>query len=116
MPFWTAISARTNYSTAKVAVVGLTKTLAKEWGTFNVCVNCMAFGYIETKLTQSFGHSGKKYRKGKMNNERMCFVDGVRTPNDRAHKNNGWERNRQVNPEDVEAFYRHRHPGGDAKR
>ena len=42
------------YSTAKAAVVGMTKTLAKEWGRYNVTVNCVAFGYIETRLTQSF--------------------------------------------------------------
>ncbi len=41
-----------NYSSAKAAVVGLTKTLAKEWGAFNVCVNTVAFGFIETRLTQ----------------------------------------------------------------
>lgn len=41
-----------NYSSAKAAVVGLTKTLAKEWGPFNVCVNTVAFGFIETRLTQ----------------------------------------------------------------
>lgn len=42
-----------NYSSAKAAVVGLTKTMAKEWGPFNVCVNCVAFGFIETRLTQA---------------------------------------------------------------
>ncbi|SFR10427.1 SDR family NAD(P)-dependent oxidoreductase [Desulfoscipio geothermicus] len=42
-----------NYSSAKAAVVGLTKTLAKEWGPFNVCVNTVAFGFIETRLTQA---------------------------------------------------------------
>jgi 3-oxoacyl-[acyl-carrier protein] reductase len=42
-----------NYSAAKSAVVGLTKTLAKEWGQFKVNVNAVAFGYIETRLTAS---------------------------------------------------------------
>jgi len=40
-----------NYSSGKSAVVGLTKTLAKEWGQFKVNVNAVAFGYIETRLT-----------------------------------------------------------------
>jgi len=40
-----------NYSAGKAAVVGLTKTLAKEWGQFKVNVNAVAFGYIETRLT-----------------------------------------------------------------
>ena len=42
-----------NYSSAKSAVLGLTKTLAKEWGRFKVNVNCVAFGYIETRLTEA---------------------------------------------------------------
>jgi 3-oxoacyl-[acyl-carrier protein] reductase len=42
-----------NYSAGKAAVVGLTKTLAKEWGQFKVNVNAVAFGYIETRLTAS---------------------------------------------------------------
>jgi 3-oxoacyl-[acyl-carrier protein] reductase len=40
-----------NYSSGKAAVVGLTKTLAKEWGQFKINVNAIAFGYIETRLT-----------------------------------------------------------------
>ncbi len=40
-----------NYSTAKAGIVGMTKTLAKEWGRFLVNVNAVAFGLIETRLT-----------------------------------------------------------------
>jgi len=40
-----------NYSAGKAAVVGLTKTLAKEWGQFKINVNAVAFGWIETRLT-----------------------------------------------------------------
>ncbi|UJA21678.1 SDR family oxidoreductase [Thermoleophilia bacterium SCSIO 60948] len=40
-----------NYSSAKAGVVGLTKTLAKEWGQFKVNVNAAAFGFIDTRLT-----------------------------------------------------------------
>jgi len=42
-----------NYAAGKNAVVGLTKTLAKEWGQFKINVNAVAFGYIETRLTAS---------------------------------------------------------------
>ena len=42
-----------NYSSAKAALIGLTKTLCKEWGAFNVNVNCIAFGWIETRLTKA---------------------------------------------------------------
>lgn len=40
-----------NYSSAKSGILGMTKTLAKEWGRLKVNVNCVAFGYIETRLT-----------------------------------------------------------------
>jgi 3-oxoacyl-[acyl-carrier protein] reductase len=42
-----------NYSSAKAGVVGLTKTIAKEWGQFKVNVNAVAFGFIDTRLTQA---------------------------------------------------------------
>jgi 3-oxoacyl-[acyl-carrier protein] reductase len=41
-----------NYSSAKSAVIGMTKSLAKEWGRYRTTVNCVAFGFIETRLTQ----------------------------------------------------------------
>jgi 3-oxoacyl-[acyl-carrier protein] reductase len=41
-----------NYAAAKAAVVGMTRTLSKEWGRYKVNVNCVAFGFIETRLTQ----------------------------------------------------------------
>lgn len=41
-----------NYAAAKSAVVGVTKTLAKEWGRLKVCVNCVGFGLIDTRLTR----------------------------------------------------------------
>lgn len=42
-----------NYSSAKAALVGLTKTMSKEWGRYKVNVNCVAYGFIETRLTQA---------------------------------------------------------------
>jgi 3-oxoacyl-[acyl-carrier protein] reductase len=44
---------QSNYSTAKAGIVGLTQTLAKEWGRMNVTVNCVAYGFIKTRLTSS---------------------------------------------------------------
>ncbi|WP_311270942.1 SDR family oxidoreductase [Sphingobium sp. WCS2017Hpa-17] len=47
-----------NYSAAKSALVGMTKTMSKEWGRSKVCVNCVAFGIIDTRLTQATSNSG----------------------------------------------------------
>ncbi|WP_171012634.1 MULTISPECIES: SDR family NAD(P)-dependent oxidoreductase [unclassified Sphingomonas] len=45
-----------NYASAKSAVIGMTRTLAKEWGRLKVCVNCVAFGFIETRLNLPGDH------------------------------------------------------------
>jgi len=59
------------YATGKAAIIGLTKTLAKEWGRYNVTVNCVAFGHIETRLTQPYSEApptirvdGREHRVG----------------------------------------------------
>jgi 3-oxoacyl-[acyl-carrier protein] reductase len=41
-----------NYSSAKAGLIGLTKTMSKEWGRYKVNVNCIPYGVIETRLTQ----------------------------------------------------------------
>ncbi|MFE4678267.1 SDR family NAD(P)-dependent oxidoreductase [Streptomyces sp. NPDC056721] len=42
-----------NYASAKAGVVGLTKTMAKEWGRYKVNVNAVAFGFILTRMTEA---------------------------------------------------------------
>src|SRR5579884_2733900 len=46
------------YSSAKAGVIGLSKTMAKEWGRYNVNVNAVGFGLIETRLTQPLTQEG----------------------------------------------------------
>ncbi len=59
-----------NYASGKAGVVGLTKTLAKEWGQFKINVNAVAFGFVETRLTAAkedattFEKDGQEIRLG----------------------------------------------------
>ncbi|MFI1337858.1 SDR family NAD(P)-dependent oxidoreductase [Streptomyces sp. NPDC020845] len=46
------------YASGKAGVVGLTKTLAKEWGRYQVTVNAVAFGLIATRLTEAPAGTG----------------------------------------------------------
>jgi 3-oxoacyl-[acyl-carrier protein] reductase len=52
-----------NYATAKAGLIGLTKTLAREWGPFKVNVNAVAFGFVETRLTASSDDGGEHFVK-----------------------------------------------------
>jgi 3-oxoacyl-[acyl-carrier protein] reductase len=54
---------QSGYSAGKAAIVGLTKTLAKEWGRYKVNVNCVAFGLIETRMTAPFEGKGPNIGK-----------------------------------------------------
>lgn len=54
-----------NYAAGKAGIIGLTKTLSKEWGQFNIQVNAVAFGFIETRLTQADDAGDFTEREGK---------------------------------------------------
>lgn len=54
-----------NYSAGKMGIVGVTKTMAKEWGRFNINVNAVAYGFIETRLTQAKEKQEVIEREGK---------------------------------------------------
>ena len=41
-----------NYATAKMGVIGMTKTIAREWGMYGIRCNAVAFGFIDTRLTR----------------------------------------------------------------
>ncbi|KAI8109673.1 hypothetical protein M9434_000953 [Picochlorum sp. BPE23] len=55
---------QTNYAAAKAGIVGLTKSLAKEWGSFNIRANCLVFGHIKTRLTQNMDKGASIQYKG----------------------------------------------------
>jgi 3-oxoacyl-[acyl-carrier protein] reductase len=53
-----------NYASGKSGVVGLTKTLAKEWGQFKINVNAVAFGFVDTRLTAAKENSNTFEKDG----------------------------------------------------
>jgi 3-oxoacyl-[acyl-carrier protein] reductase len=70
-----------NYAAGKAGLVGLTKTLAREWGPLKVNVNAVAFGFVETRLTASSDEGGETFRLGDV--EILLGIPGVmreRTP------------------------------------
>jgi 3-oxoacyl-[acyl-carrier protein] reductase len=42
-----------NYAAAKAGVLGITMSAAREWGRYGVNVNCVAFGLVETRMTET---------------------------------------------------------------
>jgi 3-oxoacyl-[acyl-carrier protein] reductase len=84
------------YSSGKAGVIGLTKTLAKEWGRYNVNVNAVGFGLIETRLVQpldgegaSMEMKGKQIRLGVQQStldsvKNACPLGRLGTPEDAA--------------------------------
>lgn len=82
------------YSAGKAGVIGLTKTLAKEWGRYNVNVNAVGFGLIETRLVQplnggSVKMRGKEIRLGVQQSlldlaKNTCPLGRLGTPEDAA--------------------------------
>ena len=59
------IAGQAGYSSGKAAIIGFTRTMAKEWGRYNVTVNAVGFGLIETRLTQALGPDAKIQVKGR---------------------------------------------------
>ncbi len=55
-----------NYAAGKMGIVGVTKTLAREWGRLNVNVNAVAYGFIETRLTAAKEGTGKAEVDGQL--------------------------------------------------
>ncbi len=90
-----------NYASGKAGVVGLTKTLAKEWGQFKINVNAVAFGYIETRLTatkdgeNTIEIGGEEVQLG---HPRPAALDGLDADPDRAPGHAGRGRGRGLLP------------------
>ncbi len=55
-----------NYAAAKAGVAGMTRALARELGSRNITVNCVAPGFIETDMTASLGEDQQKALLGQI--------------------------------------------------
>lgn len=68
-----------NYAASKAAIIGFTKALAKELAGRNICVNCVAPGFIDTKMTGALSDAQKEAALNEIPFKRMG------TPEDVAH-------------------------------
>jgi 3-oxoacyl-[acyl-carrier protein] reductase len=55
-----------NYSAAKAGMIGLTKSMAREFASRNITVNCVAPGYIVTEMTEALGEDVQQKMLGEI--------------------------------------------------
>lgn len=68
---------QTVYSASKAALIGLTKTLAREYASRGVTVNAVAPGYIDTDMTRNLPEDAKKFMLGQIPLGRIGSPDDV---------------------------------------
>jgi 3-oxoacyl-[acyl-carrier protein] reductase len=73
----TGNTGQTNYAAAKAGMVGFSKSLAREVGSRNITVNCVAPGFIETDLTASLSTEQKEALLGRIPLGRLGAPDDV---------------------------------------
>lgn len=56
----TGNAGQANYSASKAGIIGLTKTIAREYGSRNITANCIAPGYIKTPMTDQLAENVKQ--------------------------------------------------------
>lgn len=66
-----------NYAASKAAIIGFTKSLAKEFASRNVRVNCIAPGFIDTKMTEAMTEQQRQATLASIPMERMGLPDDV---------------------------------------
>jgi 3-oxoacyl-[acyl-carrier protein] reductase len=73
----TGNAGQTNYAAAKAGVVGFSKALAREVGSRNITVNCVAPGFIDTDMTRALGDDQRKSLLGQIPLGRLGEVDDI---------------------------------------
>ena len=68
---------QTNYSAAKAGIMGFTKSLAREVGSRNITVNCVAPGFIDTDMTRALPDAQRQALLGHIPLGRLGSVDDI---------------------------------------
>ena len=68
---------QTNYAAAKAGMIGFTKALAREVGSRNITVNCVAPGFIDTDMTRALTEDQHKALLGSIPLARLGSVDDI---------------------------------------
>ena len=68
---------QTNYSAAKAAVAGFSKSLAREVGSRGITVNCVAPGFIDTDMTRALSESQREALLGNIPAGRLGSAEDV---------------------------------------
>lgn len=78
---WRGPAGQANYAAAKAGLMGLTQSLAAEYGARNIRVNCVLPGFMETRMTAGLGEDLKRsflaaHTLGRFNTtqEVSCFI------------------------------------------
>lgn len=71
------IPRQANYSASKAGIIGLTKSLAKEVAPYNIRVNCVAPGFIDTDMTKTMKEELKEHAKKIVPSGRFGTVEEV---------------------------------------
>ena len=66
-----------NYSAAKAALIGFTKSLAQEVGSRNITVNCVAPGFIDTDMTKGLADAAREILVGRIPVGRLGAPDDI---------------------------------------
>lgn len=73
----TGNAGQSHYAAAKAGIIGLTKSLAKELGSRNICVNAVAPGFIETDMTASLSDGDRESVRNLIPLERLGTPEDV---------------------------------------
>lgn len=73
----TGNAGQVNYAASKSGIIGVTKSLAKELASRNICVNCIAPGFVETRMTEGLTDKLKDTILGTIPLKRMGLPDEI---------------------------------------